>query len=170
MFGGSKMDPYLKSLRDTRRQIRAQEITLDKFLPFMFHNSFIFETHNIRAASRMLTNEDLKRLSWDPETIDWADYWVNIHTKGIEKWIRPMFAPQRKAEIGNKGQTSFPAKVGGTTSTLSIGDKISAYRNTDKHPRPTHEGIGRWMASPKNSQRRSGCSCCEARSRVDPRS
>ena len=46
----------------------------------------------------MLTSEDRKRLSWDPESIDWADYWVNIHTKGIEKWIRPVFtAPQRKS-------------------------------------------------------------------------
>jgi hypothetical protein len=30
----------------------------------------------------MLTDEDLKRLNWDPEIIDWADYWVNVHTKG----------------------------------------------------------------------------------------
>jgi long-chain acyl-CoA synthetase len=96
LLGPRKVDPYLKSLRDTRRQIRAQEITLDKFLPFMFHNSFIFETRNIRDAARMLTSEDLKRLRWDPETIDWADYWVNIHTKGIEKWIRPMFASPKK--------------------------------------------------------------------------
>lgn len=95
IFGARKVDPYLKSLRDTRRQIRAQEVTLDKFLPFMFHNSFIFETRNIREAARMLTNEDLKRLNWDPETIDWADYWVNIHTKGIEKWIRPMFTARK---------------------------------------------------------------------------
>lgn len=97
LLGGEKVGPYLKSLRDTRRQIRQQEATLDKFLPFMFHNSFIFETRNIREAARMLTNEDLKRLKWDPETIDWADYWVNIHTKGIEKWIRPMFAAPRKS-------------------------------------------------------------------------
>ncbi len=97
VLGGRKVDPYLKSLRDTRRQIRAQEIMLDKFLPFMFHNSFIFETRNIREAASMLTNEDLKRIDWDPETIDWADYWVNIHTKGIERWIRPVFAPQRKS-------------------------------------------------------------------------
>jgi long-chain acyl-CoA synthetase len=96
LLGGRKVDPYLKSLRDTRRQIRAQEITLDKFLPFMFHNSFIFETRNIREAARMLTNEDLKRLKWDPETIDWADYWVNVHTKGIERWIRPVFTAERK--------------------------------------------------------------------------
>ncbi len=57
ILGPEKVGPYLKSLRDTRRQIRQQEITLDKFLPFMFHNSFIFETRNIREAARMLTNE-----------------------------------------------------------------------------------------------------------------
>ena len=96
LFGGPRIDPYLKSLRDTRRQIRAQEITLDKFLPFMFHNSFIFETRNIRETTKMLTNDDLKRVRWNPESIDWADYWVNIHTKGIEKWIRPMFASTKK--------------------------------------------------------------------------
>jgi long-chain acyl-CoA synthetase len=94
IFGGPRVDPYLKSLRD--RQIRQQEITLDKFLPFMFHNSFTFETRNIRDAARMLSNDDLKRIQWDPETIDWADYWVNIHTKGIEKWIRPVFTASRK--------------------------------------------------------------------------
>jgi long-chain acyl-CoA synthetase len=95
LFGEQRVGPYLKTLRDTRRQIRAQEITLDKFLPFTFHNSFIFETRNIREAARMLTNEDLKRICWDPESIDWADYWVNIHTKGIERWIRPVFTKQK---------------------------------------------------------------------------
>ena len=96
LLGAQRVSPYLKSLRDTRRQIRQQEITLDKFLPFMFHNSFIFETRNIREAVTKLANDDLTRLKWDPETIDWADYWVNIHTKGIEKWIRPVFVSQRK--------------------------------------------------------------------------
>jgi long-chain acyl-CoA synthetase len=96
LLGSDRVGPYLKSLRDTRRQIRAQEITLDKFLPFMFHNSFIFETRNIRETASKLSDEDLKRIRWNPEIIDWADYWVNIHTKGIEKWIRPMFTATRK--------------------------------------------------------------------------
>jgi hypothetical protein len=97
ILGAGKVDRYLKSLRATRRQIRQAEQTLDKFLPFMIHNSFVFETKNIREAVGMLTNEDRLRLAWDPEAIDWADYWVNVHTKGIEKWIRPVFATQRKA-------------------------------------------------------------------------
>ncbi len=95
-LGKKKMEPYLKSLRVTRRQIRQQQQTLDMFLPFMIHNSFIFDTGHIRRAWNMLTPEDRERLSWAPEQIDWADYWVNIHTKGIEKWIRPMFAKQTR--------------------------------------------------------------------------
>jgi long-chain acyl-CoA synthetase len=92
ILGSRVMTPYLKSLRITRRQIRQQEQTLDKFLPFMVHNTFVFETRNIRRADGMLTPEDHERMSWQPEEIDWADYWVNVHTKGIERWIRPMFA------------------------------------------------------------------------------
>jgi long-chain acyl-CoA synthetase len=45
----------------------------------------------------LLTRADHQRLVWRPEEIDWADYWVNVHTKGIEKWIRPMFAREMKA-------------------------------------------------------------------------
>ena len=89
IFGPDALNPYLKSLRRERQHIRAQEILLDKFLPFLLHQSFVFETRNIRETAGMLTTADLERLNWDPETIDWADYWVNIHTKGIEKWIRP---------------------------------------------------------------------------------
>ena len=99
LLGPRLVDPYLRSLRATRRAIRQQEQTLDQFLPFMIHNSFIFETDHIRQACNQLTPEDRQRLRWDPENIDWADYWVNIHTKGIEKWIRPVFVkPGKPAE------------------------------------------------------------------------
>ena len=94
VIGRKRMEPYLRNLRVTRRQIRAQEQTLDMFLPFMVHNTFVFETDNIRATYNMLTAADRERLQWNPEDVDWADYWVNIHTKGIERWIRPVFAKQ----------------------------------------------------------------------------
>ena len=97
ILGARIMNPYLRNLRITRRQLRQQEQTLDKFLPFMVHNSFVFETENIRRANDKLTSDDQDQLLWAPEDIDWADYWVNIHTKGIERWIRPAFAKQMKA-------------------------------------------------------------------------
>jgi hypothetical protein len=99
ILGPHAVNPYLKSLRNERRHIRAREILLDKFLPFLLHHSFIFETRNIRDTAGLFTNADLKRLNWEPETIDWADYWVNIHTKGIEKWIRPKFSVSGKPAV-----------------------------------------------------------------------
>jgi long-chain acyl-CoA synthetase len=96
-LGTKTMNPYLRSLRITRRQIRQQEQTLDMFLPFMIHNTFVFETDHVRRAYDRLTPEDQRRLKWAPEEIDWADYWVNIHTKGIERWIRPMFIKQLRS-------------------------------------------------------------------------
>jgi long-chain acyl-CoA synthetase len=94
-LGTENVGPLLKNFRDIRRQIRAREITLDQFRPFLCDNIYIFETRNIQKAARMLQPEDLTRLRWDPETIDWADYWVNIHTKGIERWIRPTFTSRK---------------------------------------------------------------------------
>jgi long-chain acyl-CoA synthetase len=108
VLGGGVMDPYLRNLRITRRQLRAQEQTLDMFLPFIVHNSFTFETGNIREAYRMLTSNDQRRLRWDPEDIDWADYWVNVHTKGIETWIRPTFAKQLRAKGSSETTNIIP--------------------------------------------------------------
>ncbi len=100
ILGNKIVAPQLKSFRMTRRLIRQQEQLVDKFLPFMVHNTFTFETRNIRETFRKLTDKDQQRLTWDPENIDWADYWVNIHTKGIDKWIRPLVARQEKSPDG----------------------------------------------------------------------
>ncbi len=100
LLGPRLVNPYLRGLRITRRQIRQQEQTVEQFLPFMVHNSFIFETGNIRNTYNRLTDEDCQRLRWDPENIDWADYWVNVHTKGIEKWIRPVFTKEGRTAEG----------------------------------------------------------------------
>ncbi len=58
LLGGSRMDPYLKSLRDTRRQIRQQEVTLDKFLPFIdFPQQFHFHRHQQYSPGRQHADE-----------------------------------------------------------------------------------------------------------------
>ncbi|MGI8785589.1 MAG: SDR family oxidoreductase [Acidobacteriota bacterium] len=97
-LGKRAVAPYQKSLRTTMRHVAIQEQTLDQFLPFMIHNSFIFETRNIREIYARLEEADRRRLRWDPETIDWADYWVNVHVKGIEKWVRPQFMKTEAAK------------------------------------------------------------------------
>lgn len=104
--GKEKLRSWSRRLRVLSREITMREQTLDQYLPFMVHYRFIFDSHNIRDTYAQLTETDRQRLVWDPENIDWADYWVRKHTKGIEKWIRPEFVRALKASRESKAQES----------------------------------------------------------------
>ena len=51
--------------------------------------SLRFESHNIRQAYATITDEDRRRLPWDPESIDWNTYWRRNQIEGIKKWVEP---------------------------------------------------------------------------------
>jgi long-chain acyl-CoA synthetase len=75
-------------LRQTGLRVMVRDQALDLYRPFMHDNRFIFENENIRRAWRRLSEEDRKRLPWNPEQIDWRDYWVNNEVAGVQKWVQ----------------------------------------------------------------------------------
>ena len=87
--GGGPVGSWGVALRTRSLQASLREQTLDQYLPFILHNRYIFEAENIRAAFAQLAERDRALLPWDPERIDWEDYWTNHQVKGIEKWIQP---------------------------------------------------------------------------------
>jgi long-chain acyl-CoA synthetase len=87
--GQHAMSAWSLALRARGLQASLREQTLDQYLPFVLHNRYIFECENIRRAYAMISDNDRRLLPWDPERIDWQDYWVNNQVKGIEKWIQP---------------------------------------------------------------------------------
>ncbi len=87
--GGGPVTGLGVALRTRSLQASLREQTLNQYLPFILHNRYIFEAENIRAAFAQLSERDRALLPWDPERIDWEDYWTNHQVKGIEKWIQP---------------------------------------------------------------------------------
>ena len=77
------------ALRTLSLRANFREQTLEQYLPFILHNRYVFECENIRQAYDLVSEQDRKLLPWDPEGIDWVDYWVNHQVKGIQKWIQP---------------------------------------------------------------------------------
>jgi long-chain acyl-CoA synthetase len=59
------------------------------FRPFMVDNRYVFRADNTRALFQRIDPADRERLPWSPETIDWYDYWLNIHLPGLQKWVFP---------------------------------------------------------------------------------
>lgn len=80
---------WQSALRTLGLQAKFREQTLDQYLPFILHNRYIFESENIRTAYMMISARDRLLLPWDPERIDWKEYWIHHQIKGIERWIQP---------------------------------------------------------------------------------
>ncbi len=87
--GKQSLASWTTALRTLDLQATFREQTLDQYLPFVLHNRYIFESENIRAAYSLVSEKDRELLPWDPERIDWKDYWINNQIKGIEKWVQP---------------------------------------------------------------------------------
>lgn len=87
--GGKTFSRWLSALRVRELQAAFREQTLDQYLPFVLHNRYIFESENIRRAYSMISADDRALIPWDPEQINWTDYWTHNQIPGIEKWVQP---------------------------------------------------------------------------------
>lgn len=72
----------------SKRETKIGE-TQHLFEPFSAKLNGPFDCSNTRAAYARLSDEDKRKLAWAPESIDWADWMMNVHMPAIEKRIIP---------------------------------------------------------------------------------
>ncbi|MBN8612531.1 MAG: SDR family oxidoreductase [Deltaproteobacteria bacterium] len=71
---------------------------LRMFQPFVFDNDIELETHNVRRASERVGAEERALFGWDLASLDWRDYWMNVHIPGLDKWSLPLMHGERIPE------------------------------------------------------------------------
>ncbi|MCA1829063.1 MAG: AMP-binding protein [Myxococcales bacterium] len=86
-----------QALEGVDRQLAQVEMTWELFLPFVAAERFIFQCAHTRALWARLSEEDRRKLPWDPETIDWRNYWLEVHMAGLEEWVFPGLEEESKA-------------------------------------------------------------------------
>ncbi|HEY8040859.1 MAG TPA: AMP-binding protein [Polyangiaceae bacterium] len=69
------------------------------FEPFTVRPNGPFDCSNTRAAFARLSDADKGRLPWSPETIDWADWMMNVHMPAMEQRILPEMDRKLKREV-----------------------------------------------------------------------
>src|ERR1700690_2536496 len=74
--------------RAADREGRIADIQ-EVFAPFTTTRLGPFDCSNTRAAHARLGDEDRAKLPWAPESIDWADWMMNVHMPAMEKRIIP---------------------------------------------------------------------------------
>jgi len=85
--GSARLRSLAVSFRSAGLRAMIRDQTLELYRPFMHDNRFIFEAENIRSAYAGLSTEDKRLLPWNPESIDWKDYWINKEVAGVQRWV-----------------------------------------------------------------------------------
>jgi len=81
-----KKPPLAKAERDLTRAEKLIEL----YEPFILHNEHVFACENARLLSAALPEDEKSAFAFEPESIDWWDYWINIHVPALRRWCYPL--------------------------------------------------------------------------------
>ena len=73
------------------------------FMPFVWENSYIFSSKNMRTLYARMDPADAERIPWDPDGYDWLDYWLDVHLPGLAKWVYPNLEDEFGVKTRKKG-------------------------------------------------------------------
>ncbi|MGZ4733623.1 MAG: SDR family oxidoreductase [Terriglobales bacterium] len=72
------------------RNLERVEKLISLFEPFILHNEHDFAADNVERLSHALVEDEKSAFGYDTRSIDWWDYWINIHIPALRKWTYPL--------------------------------------------------------------------------------
>jgi len=72
------------------RSLERVEKLIELFEPFILLNEHDFAAENIEKLSHALVPEERDLFSYNTRTLDWWDYWINIHIPALRRWTYPL--------------------------------------------------------------------------------
>jgi long-chain acyl-CoA synthetase len=82
--------PLNRPLARKERDLQRVENLIELYEPFILHNEYVFEADNIELLSKSLPADEKDAFGYDPLSIDWWEYWINIHIPALRKWSYPL--------------------------------------------------------------------------------
>jgi alcohol-forming fatty acyl-CoA reductase len=105
------------------RNLEKVEKLIELFEPFILLNEHDFVAENVEKLSTALVPEEREKFSSDTSSLDWYDYWINIHIPALRKWTYPLIEgrplearPPRNLQAAN-GADAETVKTGTNGAT-----------------------------------------------------
>jgi thioester reductase-like protein len=111
--------------RQERDLVRAEKL-IELYEPFILHNEHVFECENARLLSAALPADERALFEFDPESIDWWDYWINIHIPALRRWCYPLMEgrPLESRTPRELDWSTQAARASATASPASPADPL----------------------------------------------
>jgi hypothetical protein len=107
--------PLARQERDLERVIKL--ITL--FEPFILENDHVFEAANVERLSEALPLAERAQFGYDARSLDWWDYWINVHIPALRKWCYPLIEG-RQPEALPRRSVPLDAPAGSLAGAESV--------------------------------------------------
>ncbi len=109
----------LAPLAKAERNLERVEKLIQLFEPFILQNEHDFVADNVEKLSYALVAEERELFGYDTCSIDWWDYWINVHIPALRRWTYPLIEgrplearPPRSFQLSPE-----PQPKGGMTGT-----------------------------------------------------
>lgn len=83
------LEPVASTLRSFARVQERVASVVGQFIPFTAELDYEFRCDNTRAAYARVVPEERPLLYWNPEQLDWRDWFLNTHVPGLERHVFP---------------------------------------------------------------------------------
>ena len=77
-------------LAKAERNLERVEKLIELFEPFILLNEHDFAAENIERLSRALVPEEQDDFGYNTRSLDWWEYWINIHIPALRRWTYPL--------------------------------------------------------------------------------
>ncbi len=82
--------PVRKALAKAERNLERVEKLVELFEPFILHNEHDFVADNVEKLSQALVPEERETFGYDTASLDWWEYWIDIHIPALRRWTYPL--------------------------------------------------------------------------------
>jgi long-chain acyl-CoA synthetase len=77
-------------LAKAERNLERVEKLIALFEPFILLNEHDFAADNVEKLSHALVAEEREKFGYDTRSLDWWDYWINVHIPALRRWTYPL--------------------------------------------------------------------------------
>jgi thioester reductase-like protein len=106
-------------LARTERNLERVEKLVELFEPFILHHEHDFVADQIEELSYALVPPERLDFGYDTRSIDWWEYWINVHIPALRRWTYPLIEgrplsvrPARNLQLGAELANGVGAKTG----------------------------------------------------------
>ena len=111
----SNRPPLARRERELEKVIKL----ISLFEPFILHNDHVFEAAHVEQLSAALPPEERADFGYDARSLDWWDYWINVHIPALRKWCYPLIEgrqpearPRRSVPLAAHSEASAAGMAG----------------------------------------------------------